>query len=186
MTDVGQESEEVGDEPANASSMRLRIGLGAVGVIGLLYGAKLLFSQQNVNRPLDVIKWAIGSDVLTDGVIIPFTMVVGWLVTKGVRSRARRYVQGGLIAVGTVLPIALIEIVAKNGSYVPLVHSAGKQNPSKALLTQNYANNLYLLVGIIAAATVVAYGWRVVRDRQAAAPSPEPHSDQAEVVADEL
>ena len=166
MSEVANNREQKDEAIAHRSTLWLRIGVATIGIVGVLYGAKLLFSQQNVNRPIDVIKWAIGSDILTDGVILPSVMLIGWLLTNGVKLRARRYLQGGLIAIGMVLPVALIEIAARNASYVPLVHSAGKQNASKALLTQNYAGNLYLLIGIVGACTLVAYLWRLIRDQR--------------------
>jgi hypothetical protein len=149
----------------------LRIGVIVIGVAGVLYGAKLLFARPNLNQPVHVIIWALASDVVTDGLIIPLTLLVGWVLTRTIRPRARRYVQGALIVMGLMLPVALIEIVAKNRSYVPLIRSANKQDPSKALLTQNYAGNLVVVLGIIAAVALAAYLLRLVLDHRTSAGS---------------
>ena len=153
--------------PARASDRWLRIVVIAIGAAGVLYGAKLLFARPNLNQPLHVIIWALASDVVTDGLIIPLTLLIGWVLTRAIRPRARRYVQGALIAIGLVAPVALIEIAAQRRSYVPLIHSANPQNPSKALLTQNYGANLAVVIGIIAAVGLVAYLLRVGFDRRA-------------------
>ena len=42
----------------------------------------------------------------------------------------------------------------------------GSQPPAKALLLRNYAANLALLIGLIAAVTVLSYAARAVRDRR--------------------
>ncbi len=142
----------------------------------MLYGARLLFSRPNLNQPIHVIIWAVASDVVVDGMILPLTLLVGWVLTKTLRPRARRYVQGALITIAAVLPIALIEIVAKNGSYVPFIRSANPQNPAKALLTQNYAANLLIVAGIVAAVAAAAYALRVILDRRSALTHIEPET----------
>jgi hypothetical protein len=154
------------DRSIDRTTLWLRIAIGAVGVAGVLYGAQLLFSRPSLNHPLAVIIWALASDVLVDGIILPGALMAGWVLTRTVKSRARRYVQGGLIAIGLVLPIALIEIVAKNRYPVPFLRAANGQNPAKALLTQNYTGNLVLVIAVIVAVAVTAYVLRVVRDRR--------------------
>ena len=158
------------------SDLWMRIGIIVVGLAGVLYGARLLFSRPNLNQPIHVIIWAVASDVVIDGIVLPLTLLVGWVLTKTVRPRARRYVQGALIAIAAVVPIALIEIVAKNGSYVPFIHSANPQNPAKALLTQNYTANLLIVAGIVAAVGIAAYALRVVLDRRSSLTHIEPET----------
>lgn len=133
-------------------TMIMRIGLGAVGVLGMAYGLKLLYDKpSNVNNPVGVLKWAIASDIVVDGLIIPVIIVIGVVLTKVVQPRARRFVQGGLIAAAMVTLIA-----------VPLIHRQGKSAPGQALLVQDYRSHLYLLLGLIAAATVAVYLLNVV------------------------
>jgi hypothetical protein len=129
----------------------LRIALGALALASIGYGVSLLFQQPKVNRPFEVIKWAIGSDIVVDGLLIPASIVVGFVLTKVLPGRARRFVQGGLIAAVGVILVAL-----------PLIHRRGQAQPGQALLLQNYQLNLAVLLGLIAAATALAYLARVV------------------------
>jgi hypothetical protein len=162
--------------PRPKGELWLRIGIIAIGVAGVLYGARLLFSRPSLNQPVHVIIWAVASDVVIDGMVIPLTLLVGWVLTKTVRPRARRYAQGALIAIAAVVPIALIEIVAKNGSYVPFIRSANPQNPAKALLTQDYTANLLIVAGIVAAVGAAAYALRVILDRRSAITHMQPET----------
>jgi hypothetical protein len=147
------------------SDTRLRIGIGALGVVGILYGVKVMLDLTKRKDQIAVVKWAIGTDVITDGVIIPVILLVGWILTKVFSPRARRYIQGALIAGGAVTLIAL-----------PLIHRRGKERPGQALLQQDYLGHLFVLLGLIAAVAVGAYAFRYVRDAQKlkATQAPEP------------
>ena len=79
--------------------------------------------------------------------------MVGFVLAKVVPARARRFVQGGLIAAVGVTLVAL-----------PLIHRRGQAQPGQALLLQNYQLNLAILLGVIAAATALLYLARVARD----------------------
>jgi hypothetical protein len=46
---------------------------------------------------------------------------------------------------------------------IPMIYRQGSQPPSKALLLQNFTANLGLLLGIIAAVSLVGYAIRVAR-----------------------
>lgn len=131
----------------------LRIALGALALASIGYGLSLLFAQPKVNRPFEVIKWAIASDIVVDGVFIPVSIALGFVLTKVIPARARRFVQGGLIAAVGVTLVAL-----------PLIHRRGQAQPGQALLLQNYELNLFILLGVIAGATALAYVARVIRD----------------------
>lgn len=133
----------------------LRIALGALALSSIGYGLSLLFAKPKVNRPFEVIKWAIASDIVVDGLLIPASIVVGFVLTKVVPGRARRFVQGGLIAAVGVTLVAL-----------PLIHRRGQAQSGQALLLQNYELNLFILLGVIAAATALAYIARVVQDQR--------------------
>jgi len=140
-----------------------RLALGALGLAAIGYGVSLLFEKPKVNRPFEVIKWAIGSDIVVDGILIPAAIALGWVISRTVPGRARRYLQGGLIAAVGVTLVSL-----------PLIHRRGKAQPGQALLLQNYQVNLAVLLGVIAAGTVLLYLWRVVRDMREDAPGVEP------------
>lgn len=150
--------------------LAVRIALGALGVAAMLYGLKLLYAKPDaVNNPFGVLKWAIASDIAVDGLLMPLIALTGFALTKLVPSRARKFVQGGLVATAMVTLIA-----------IPLIHRRGKAEPGQALLVQDYTSHLFVLVGIIAAGTVAAYAWRFVRDngQRAKATNTRPSSDQ--------
>lgn len=160
---------------ARVSPLKWRLALGAVGVLGIGYGAKLLFSKEQVNRPWEVIKWAIGADIVTDGLLIPGAILIGWLVSKTVRPRARRYLQGALIVGASVTIVA-----------IPLIHRRNDAQPGQGLLRQNYAANLAILLGLIAAAALALYVLRVARDHAGPRPRvakvrpPDDHDSSSE------
>jgi hypothetical protein len=131
-----------------------RIGLAAVGIVLVLYGAgRILFS---VPLPLLAVlgAWMVGALLIQHGVVSPLVVAVGAALRRAVPDRGRRFLQAGLIVAGMVTVVA-----------VPLILRQGTQPPAKALLLQNYAANLALLLGLIAAVTLVAYAMRVARDR---------------------
>jgi hypothetical protein len=135
-----------------------RLALGALALASIGYGLSLLFQQPRVNRPFEVIKWAIGSDIVVDGLLIPASIAAGFVLTKVLPGRVRRFVQGGLIAAVGVTLVAL-----------PLIHRRGQAQPGQALLLQNYQLNLAVLLGVIAAATAIAYLARASHDARKAA-----------------
>jgi hypothetical protein len=140
-----------------------RIGLAVVGIGLVLYGAgRILFS---VPPPILVLlgAWLIGALLIQHGVVSPLVVAVGAALRRLVPDRGRRFLQAGLIVAGLVTVVA-----------VPLIVRQGTQPPAKALLLQNYGANLLLLLGLIAAITLVAYAVRVTRDRTGATEQPAP------------
>jgi hypothetical protein len=87
-------------------------------------------------------------------------MLIGWLLTKTVRPRARRYLQGALIVGASVTIVA-----------IPLIRRRNDAQPGQGLLQQNYAANLAILLGLIASASLAVYVIRVARDHAAVRPS---------------
>jgi hypothetical protein len=140
-----------------------RIALAVVGIVLALYGAgRILFS---VPPPLLVVlgAWMVGALLIQHGVVSPLVVAVGAGLRRLVPDRGRRFLQAGLIVA------AMVTVVA-----IPLVARQGTQPPAKALLMQNYAANLTLLLGLIAGVTLVAYAVRVARDRTQSAPAGSP------------
>jgi hypothetical protein len=131
-----------------------RIGLAVVGTVLVLYGVgRILFS---VPPSLLVLlgAWLIGALLIQHGVVSPLVVAAGATLRQLVPDRGRRFLQAGLIVAGLVTVVA-----------IPLIARQGTQPPAKALLLQNYAVNLMLLLGLIAGITLVAYAVRVARDR---------------------
>jgi len=131
-----------------------RIALAVAGGMLIALGAFRLVTE--LDRP-DLVTlglWLLVAVALHDGVIAPLTVGVGVTLTR-VPPRARRYVQGALVAG------ALITVVA-----IPLIDREGTQPAVKAILLRDYAGNLALLLGLTAGVAVVLYVARVLRDRR--------------------
>lgn len=131
-----------------------RIAFAVSGILLGLFGAFRLVTQVPVSSLVGLAIWMIAAVVIHDGILSPLVVGVGALVSRLVPPRARRYVQGGLIAGG------LITIVA-----IPLIMRQGQVPASKALLQQNFGGNLTLLLGLVAAVSLVLYAVHVARDR---------------------
>ncbi len=131
----------------------LRLTLAASGILLGLYGVFRLVIEVPIGNLLVLAGWMIGAVIIHDGILSPAVIAVGWFVGRVRPARARRYVQGGLIAGG------LITIVA-----IPLIVHAGQEPTSKAILRQNFGGNLTVLLGAVAAVSLVLYAARVARD----------------------
>jgi hypothetical protein len=123
------------------------IGLGAFGVFRLL-------SEIPTHSLLVLAVWLIAALVIHDALLAPSEVGVGWLLRRHVPDRGRRFLQVALIM------IALSTVIA-----VPMIFLRGSQSAAKALLLRNYAANLILIIGIIAAVTLILYAIQAARDR---------------------
>jgi hypothetical protein len=132
----------------------LRIGLAAAGILLALFGVSRLFTQVPVSSLVGLGIWLVAALVIHDGIVSPLVVAVGWLLREHVPDRGRRFVQAALILGATVTVIA-----------VPMIYRQDTQPDSKALLEQSFGGNLSLLLGLIAAGTLLAYAVRVARDQ---------------------
>jgi hypothetical protein len=131
-----------------------RIALAVVGSALGGFGVFRLVSEISVHTLLAIGLWLAAAVVLHDAIVAPSVVGVGWLLRRWVPDRARRYLQIGLIM------SCLVTVIA-----VPMIFLRGSQPAEKALLLRNYGANLILLIGIIAAGSLILYAVRVVRDR---------------------
>jgi hypothetical protein len=136
--------------------MRLRIVLGTVGVLLGLFGVFRLLTQVPLGDVVFLLVWLVGALIVHDGILSPLVLAVGGLVARTVPPRARRFVQGGLVSGALITLIAL-----------PMIYRAHSQPTVKAILEQNFAANLGVLLAIVAGGAVLLYLLRVVRDHQA-------------------
>jgi hypothetical protein len=134
--------------------LQWRIGLTISGILLGAYGAGRLLTEIPTHSLLLLAAWMIGAVVIHDGIVSPVVVAVGWLLRRFVPARGRGYLQAGLI-MG-----ALVTIIA-----IPMIHLRDSQPAVKAILRQNFAGNLTLLLGIIGAGTLIAYAIRVARDQ---------------------
>ncbi len=137
--------------------MRTRIVIGSAGVLLGLFGVFRLLTQIPGADLLVLFVWLLGALVIHDGLLSPLVVGVGAVIARFVPPRARGFLQGGLVVGAAVTVIAL-----------PLIHREDTQPAVKAILRQDYAANLGILIGLIAAGAVLLYGVRVLRDRQRA------------------
>ncbi len=130
-----------------------RVALAVTGVVVGLYGAVSLLTNVPFGTLLLLALWLIGAVVIHDGIVSPLVLGVGWALHRVVPPRARRYLQGGLVAAGLVTVVA-----------VPMIAQQGAQPASKALLQQSFGGNLALLIGLVAAVSLFLYAVRVAKD----------------------
>lgn len=133
---------------------RWRLVLGLVGVLVALYGIVNLLVHIPIQTLGWVAVWLIAAVLIHYGLVSPAVVSISSLLRRLIPDRGRRYVQTALIA---AVPVTVIAI--------PMIYRQGSQPPSKALLLQNFTANLGLLLGIIAALSLVGYAIRVARDR---------------------
>lgn len=136
---------------------RLRIMLGAVGVLIAGYGAWRIVSTARLTRPRELAEWLFGALLLHDALFAPAVAVIGAVLgrlLKGRAPRLARYLAGALL-VG-----AMVTVVA-----VPLIHRRGHTPAGSTLEARNYGGGLSVVLGVVLAAALVAYGIRTIRDR---------------------
>jgi len=134
--------------------LRWRIVLAVAGVSLGTLGVGRLLTQIPSHSLVLLAAWLIGAIIIHDGIVSPLVVTVGWLLRRFVPARGRGYLQAGLV-MG-----ALVTIIA-----IPMIHLRNSQPAAKAILRQNFAGNLTLLLGIIGAATLILYAIRVARDQ---------------------
>jgi hypothetical protein len=142
---------------------RIRLVLGTAGILLGLFGVFRLATQVPVGDLVILAVWLIGALVIHDGIVSPIVVGVGWTIARLVPPRARRYLQAGLIAAAIVTVIA-----------IPMIYRRGSQPRSKAILQQNYGANLTVLIGVVAAVTLLLYAVRIARDQAPAKPTIDP------------
>jgi hypothetical protein len=133
--------------------MRTRLLLGSAGAALMLFGVFRILQNSGYTNPKGLARWLIGAVVIHDGIIVPSTMLVGFVLTHLFRPRIRRYIQGALVA------SALITVIA-----IPLIDRRGSQPAVKALEQQNYGLHLGILVALVFAVAAIAYLAQVLRE----------------------
>lgn len=131
-----------------------RILLAVSGILLGLFGVLRLLTQIPDSNLVVLAVWLVAAVVIHDGVLSPAILAVGWALARAIPPRARRYVQAALISGGLIVAVA-----------IPLILRAGKQPESKAILRQDFGGNLTILLGLVAALSLVFYAVRVARDR---------------------
>lgn len=134
--------------------MRTRVVLAGAGLLLGLFGVFRLLTQVPLSDLMFLALWLVGALIVHDAILSPAILGLG-TITARVPPRARRYLQGALIAGGAVTVIAL-----------PMIYRAHRQPAVKAILEQNFVANLAWLLGAIGVAAVLGYVVRLVRDHR--------------------
>jgi hypothetical protein len=137
--------------------MRTRLALGSAGVALILFGVFRIFQNSDRTNPKGLARWLIAAVVIHDGILVPSTMLIGFVLTHVFKARIRRYVQGALVASGLVTIIA-----------IPLIDRRGSQPAVKALEQQNYGLHLEILLALVFLVAALAYLTQVLLDRRSA------------------
>ena len=140
-----------------------RIILAVGGILLGLFGVFRLLAQFPGPSLLPLLIWLAAALIIHDGLLSPAVVGVGWVLRRFVPDRERRYLQAWLIM------SALVAVIA-----IPMIYLRGSQPAAKAILLQDYAANLGLIIGALGVATLALYGIRVFQDRSA-----KPATEQA-------
>ena len=124
---------------------RARCALGAIGVLGGLYGAWLVLSRQDgTDRLVSVALWLAGGALLHDVVLAPFVLALAW-ATRGMPSAWRRPAIVAVVVVGSLSLLA-----------VPVLGHFGARADNPTLLDRPYGWSWLVLLAATLAAVVLA------------------------------
>ncbi|SOD72043.1 hypothetical protein SAMN05892883_1485 [Jatrophihabitans sp. GAS493] len=142
--------------PSKSRPSKARLLLGGAGVALIAYGGIRILANSQQTNPAGLAKWLIAAAVIHDGIFVPLVSLIGFGLSRTVRPRARRFVQFALVVGGSLALIAW-----------PEIYREGTQPAAKAWLQQNYTANLYILLSIVGAVTLLGYLATVIRDARA-------------------
>jgi hypothetical protein len=145
--------------------MRTRVLIAVPGILLGLFGIFRLLTQIAGYDLFVLACWLVGALVIHDGILSPIVIAVGAGIARTVPPRARRFLQGGLISAVLIVVVAL-----------PMIYRAHSQPKIKAILEQNFAANLGILLLIVLVASVLLYVANVVRHGPAQAQPSETNS----------
>lgn len=115
-----------------------RVLLGALGVATAAYGAWLLLGF-DLPDLVDAVVWLAAGVVLHDFVLVPLTLLAGWLLSSLLPAGRRAPVVAGLVVLGTLTLMA-----------VPVLGGFGARADNPTVLDRDYATGWLVLVGLTA------------------------------------
>ena len=124
--------------------MRLRLAVGAIGLVLAAYGAFLVLSRQGFGDWVEIAAWLAVGVVVHDGVLAPLAIGAGLLVSRVVPSVAR-----GPVAVGAVV-LATSTLLA-----IPVLGRFGARADNPTLLDRNYVIGWLVLAALVTVGVVV-------------------------------
>ncbi|MEU8224519.1 hypothetical protein [Kribbella sp. NPDC048915] len=128
--------------------MKLRVGLAALGVLAGLWGVWKLVQTVAIPALIRLPIWLAGAVVADDFVLVPLTVVAGWLVTRWATGPGRHRTVG--VVRTTLVYVGITSLIA-----VPLLLRQGKGvNPT--ILPRDYLRDWLLLEATIIVGGVIA------------------------------
>jgi hypothetical protein len=123
--------------------MRTRLALGALGVLGGLYGAWLVLSRGH--DLVNLVVWLGSGIVLHDGLLSLVVLVIGAVALKLLPRAARAPAIVGFVVLGSVTLAA-----------IPVLGRFGERPDNPSLLDRNYTVGWLVLAGLVLTCVVVA------------------------------
>lgn len=124
--------------------MRTQWVLGGAGLALAAYGVWLLLGTDLADLP-GVGVWLAAGVLLHDAVLVPLTLLVGWVLVRGLPRRLRGPLAAGLLVLGSVTLLA-----------VPVLGRFGAREDNPTLLDRDYAAGWLVLAALTAAGVAVA------------------------------
>jgi hypothetical protein len=155
------------DTPAPVAAHKggLRFWLtAAIGWAIIAYGLRGMFHHHIDTRPSNLAKFAVGGALIHDLIFAPAVLVVGLLVARVVKGRARAIIQAALFVSGC---LALF-------SY-PLVRGFGHATHNPSSEPHNYTANLGIVLGIVWGVATILAVW-VIHAKKGGDIEPPPSS----------
>lgn len=131
---------------------RTRLVLGTAGGLLIGFGAVRLLTDVPSSDLVALGLWLAAAVLIHDLVVAPLTVGTGVVLAR-LPARGRRYLQAGLVAGGLVTVVA-----------IPLILREDTQPAAESILMRDYSTGLALLLGLVAAVSLLAYVGRVVKD----------------------
>ena len=133
----------------------LRLLLGAIGVVVMLVAAHGIWADRRYTAPTGLVEWLAGSIVLSDFVIAPLVLVLGFLVVRLVPAVVRPAVVLGLMVAGSVFLVGL-----------PVLAASRRPRANPTVLPLDYGRGLLATFAAVVLVTAVGAGVLVRRSRR--------------------
>jgi hypothetical protein len=131
-----------------------RILLGIAGLGLMAVGVMLVLRGGSLTSPVQIGIWLVGLEIISEALLMPLALGIGWLLARRLAPPARVPVQAGLVVAGVLSVVA-----------IPVLFGPGVPN-NPTVLPLDYWRNLVLVLLVVAVMTAVAVVVRVRRAGQ--------------------
>jgi hypothetical protein len=145
---------------------RLRIAIGALGVLGLAIGGRLAISGLGL-RSIRLALWLAVPVLLHDGLLVPLVLALGWIGRRVLPEAAWGPATCGLVATGTLTALGAV-----------VLYQPGADPTLPSLLDRDYGAGYALAMAIVwsltsLASLVATVCFRRARAQASRRPGPE-------------